>query len=842
MRQYIDTLQDVQGNALVGASVLVQNYIGAGNASIFSDNGLTPITTSTIITGADGQFMFFAADGDYNLVMSKAGTVFKTQSPVSLFDGTPQLTYNDSGGTNAFRIANAALEKVLRPGLRASFLAFSTNTGAATFSYNGLTPGSIVVPPAGTLPIATIISGGIYQVELDASGNWQIKNGVATSVAYPRTQTEITAGVTPTNLGIDPMLLDPRRYGAVGDGNTDDTGALNNWVSVVNATTNPTSTWPNSFTFLCGPLNAITAANFTWNANSGILVRGNSWGTTAPTLSNHVTISGIGARLRALRINGNTAAFTVAPFGYLLNLTGNDVLMSDCNLTLSPSGIITFGSISQGRISNCHFDTSANSVNIVACSYLKFVNCTANLNGYPFGSTIVPGVPISSGGFGWSLRFRSHHIEFTNCEALQNCLVGFNLDQGCYAIKLVASIAWMNGDAGIALAADNTSAGTPGNSEGIYDCEFIDCESYNNWGCGLTAYAPAFNCTVDGGRYYNNHRLAGIAAEVSSGYNGIYFAGGSIGIRIRTKAYDDRQHVPITSAATGILAATGWVAGTMGNYPRVALYNASLAFQGWGTITAEAAGTVTIVTTAINGVTIASIAAGWFVSQAVQSNGVFFDNACQGTADVDGFGFMPGAAGPTLTGFKVMSGFTAGGQNVLVPNEQLDYTELLANCTFDAGTSSGTAWAYSTAGTGGAANFYTTAGPNLRSPGALQLIGGAGNNATGDASLITSGLSYVQNVFVEISFWCSAVDPGDAQLIMFFNTGGGQVFTVVNHPGGGYKQLKVGGFMPVGTTQCNPRIQAAAGKTTYWDNGSMRVRSPSTDNRDFTYPSRELAV
>jgi hypothetical protein len=99
MRQYVDTLQDVQGNALVGAQVLVQNYVGGANATIYSDNaGTMPILTSTVTTGADGQFNFFCQGGYYNLVMSKNATVFKTQSPVSIFDGYPTIPPETAAG------------------------------------------------------------------------------------------------------------------------------------------------------------------------------------------------------------------------------------------------------------------------------------------------------------------------------------------------------------------------------------------------------------------------------------------------------------------------------------------------------------------------------------------------------------------------------------------------------------------------------------------------------------------------------------------------------------------------------------------------------------------------
>jgi hypothetical protein len=199
MRQYIDTLQDVQGNALVGATVLVQNYIGGANASIFSDNGLTPILTSTVSTGADGQFSFFAADGNYNLVMSKNSTIFKTQSPVVLFDGAAQLTFSDTGAANAYAVSNSDLEKALRSGLRVSVLIANTNTGASTFQYNALAVKPIVLPGGGALSGGQLIANGIYRLEYDGT-NWEINGGASAALPnYPITAAEVAASVTPVN-------------------------------------------------------------------------------------------------------------------------------------------------------------------------------------------------------------------------------------------------------------------------------------------------------------------------------------------------------------------------------------------------------------------------------------------------------------------------------------------------------------------------------------------------------------------------------------------------------------------------------------------------------------------
>lgn len=223
MKQYIDTLQDVQGNALVGATVLVQNYLGGGNASIFSDNGLTPIATSTVVTGSDGQFSFFVADGDYNLVMSKNSTVFKTQSPVSIFDGTPQITYADTGSVNAYATSNSTMEKALRTGLRTSFKAANTNTGPSTYAYNGLAAKNITFPASNAINAGAIVANGIYRIEYDGT-EWQLIGSQAAAF-YGQTAAEIQAGVTPANTSLPPGQVD-RYFTNTTPGTTDATAGF----------------------------------------------------------------------------------------------------------------------------------------------------------------------------------------------------------------------------------------------------------------------------------------------------------------------------------------------------------------------------------------------------------------------------------------------------------------------------------------------------------------------------------------------------------------------------------------------------------------------------------------
>jgi hypothetical protein len=267
-------------------------------------------------------------------------------------------------------------------------------------------------------------------------------------------------------------------------------------------------------------------------------------------------------------------------------------------------------------------------------------------------------------------------------------------------------------------------------------------------------------------------------------------------------------------------------------YPRVALYNASNVFQCYGTITAEASGSVTISATANNGVTLGSITGGWQVTQRVQHNGVMFDNGCQGVVKVDGFGFLPGPQ--EYTGWKAVAGYLANSQNVLVPDCTLEGTELLANPTWDAAT---TNWTISTPG-GGSSAVHT--GANRRSPGSLVLVAGS-SDAAGDSTLVTDGLMYALSAFVEASCWVYADAAGDAGITLFW-TVGSTFNSSVSHPGGGWKKLTVGAFIPPSATGLFLRVNATATKTAYFDNASLRVRVPHLDGNETSSFSRYLSV
>lgn len=649
--------------------------------------------------------------------------------------------------------------------------------------------------------------------------------------SYQLSAAESAAGVTPSNFTY--RELDPLRYGAVGDGVTDDSAAMNRWAAVMNMATAPNSVWTGGKIFLCSPITTITVNDATLQMNGGtIKVKANSTGI-------HVNFTGVRTRIYAGTIDGNQAAFSGTQTAFLL-VVGNDFLLVGVTLKNSVLIGMQLASAVQGTALACHFDSNAAcGMQLNTCSYLRFLGCTFNFNGYGFqGSYSINGP--GTGQFSVAIRFRSHHLYFNSCEAQKSGSDGINVNQGSYAIKFVQCLVWENNDGGFTIASDVTG-GSPGDGEACYDLEYVDCEGYNNFSGGIAAYNPCYNVTVEGGRYYNNGRVLGTVAIQTSFLGGIYITGGSQGLWVRAKCYDDRQICPITAVSgtsPRVLTATGWISGTSSNYPRVALYNASMTFQGYGTISSESAGSVSITTTANNGVTLASIAAGWFVSQRVQANGCLFDNGCQGSMSIDGFGHLPGVFG--YTGFKSLSGYLSSGQNVLLPDAPLDYTELLLNPTWDTTTGSGTSWNY-TLPAGSAAALFTTAGPLLKSPGCIQMTGGTVAQASADSVLITSGLAYAQVCWIEASCWVYATNSGDAAITLFYNTG--SLFsTTVTHSGGGWKQLKIGIFTAVALTQLTLRIASAPTKTCYFDTASIRAKSDAYDNRDFSWPTRNLPL
>ena len=86
MQKYQNSIQDLKGNAVAGASIAVYIFGTATLATIYSDNGVTVIAPGALLSDAEGEFAFYAANGRYNVQVVAAGLASQTTYDVLLFD------------------------------------------------------------------------------------------------------------------------------------------------------------------------------------------------------------------------------------------------------------------------------------------------------------------------------------------------------------------------------------------------------------------------------------------------------------------------------------------------------------------------------------------------------------------------------------------------------------------------------------------------------------------------------------------------------------------------------------------------------------------------------------
>jgi hypothetical protein len=85
MQKAFGNLQDTSGNAVGSATLTVYDAGTTNLSSIYSDNGVTPESNPFTIE-TDGEWSFYAADGEYDLQFVKTGYTTQTFDDLSLFD------------------------------------------------------------------------------------------------------------------------------------------------------------------------------------------------------------------------------------------------------------------------------------------------------------------------------------------------------------------------------------------------------------------------------------------------------------------------------------------------------------------------------------------------------------------------------------------------------------------------------------------------------------------------------------------------------------------------------------------------------------------------------------
>jgi hypothetical protein len=225
MQNYTDHVQDQYGNAISGASVLISQ--NGSPATIYSDNGVTP-KANPLTTGAGGSFSFYAANGVYTLT---AGEISET---VTLFDSTELATAggaaligNAPAGSIAAETVQDAINELDTEKTAAADLAASG--GAALVGYDGGTAQDVLddAKPMQSYTALRAYTGRATGVRITSAG---------VAGFFARSATDVTSADNGGTIIVDGSgrrwlrlytgAVNVKWFGAVGDGVTDDTTAL----------------------------------------------------------------------------------------------------------------------------------------------------------------------------------------------------------------------------------------------------------------------------------------------------------------------------------------------------------------------------------------------------------------------------------------------------------------------------------------------------------------------------------------------------------------------------------------------------------------------------------------
>jgi hypothetical protein len=109
MQKYLNSAKTLRGDAINNAHITVRDLAGT-LATIYSDNGVT-VQANPVISGRDGEYMFYAANGRYSITIAANGFISESVNDVLLYDPSEPYTPIDPVIANsaASAFANAAL-------------------------------------------------------------------------------------------------------------------------------------------------------------------------------------------------------------------------------------------------------------------------------------------------------------------------------------------------------------------------------------------------------------------------------------------------------------------------------------------------------------------------------------------------------------------------------------------------------------------------------------------------------------------------------------------------------------------------------------------------------------
>jgi hypothetical protein len=191
MQKYTDVVTSVRsGAAKPDARVTVKTYPAGVVATIYSDDGVTT-QDNPITTDSNGEFYFYAADGEYTLTVSGTGITERTIGPIILHDPTDaddymlatDVSFTPSGiATTAHRASRTVNAKLSEVEVSVNDAEGSTDTekvnrAIAAVSENG---GGKVRVPEGSYSWLSVVGKSNVELYLDA-GAVVTKNAGASS-------------------------------------------------------------------------------------------------------------------------------------------------------------------------------------------------------------------------------------------------------------------------------------------------------------------------------------------------------------------------------------------------------------------------------------------------------------------------------------------------------------------------------------------------------------------------------------------------------------------------------------------------------------------------------------
>jgi len=216
MEQYADVIIDPQGNVVVGAMVSILDSQGAP-AQIFGSNNQNSSINNPLLTGALGEFSFFARNGRYRIGnVSVGGRVFQA--------GYREIILNDpDDGAGGLPGRVGALESSIEQ--------LDIETEAATQALDALQLPDYAALRAYKGPRKSVYVTGVLGTAAPSGIAGMFVRDDADTASADNGGTVIVVGGKRFKRACDAVT--PEMFGAKGDGVTDDTAALNAWAAAI---------------------------------------------------------------------------------------------------------------------------------------------------------------------------------------------------------------------------------------------------------------------------------------------------------------------------------------------------------------------------------------------------------------------------------------------------------------------------------------------------------------------------------------------------------------------------------------------------------------------------------